>query len=137
MALSPSSQIDDVFIVGSGQTAPNSITGLEDIPRMLKQGKGVHIIPTLLDTSLFRPSLSDVAGIPVISLMKGQLGSVQAMAKRFGDVVASAVLLIALSPVIAIIALLIKLTSSGPVLFSQRRLGLKGKPFYLLNFERW
>lgn len=130
-----SSQIDDVFIVGSGQTAPNSMTGLEDIPRMLKQGKGVHIIPTLLDTSLFRPSLSDVAGIPVISLMKGQLGSVQAIAKRFGDVVASAVFLIALSPVIAIIALLIKLTSSGPVLFRQRRLGFKSKPFYLYKFR--
>ena len=133
--LSLPSQIDDVFIVGTGLATPGNTAGLKDIPRMLKQGKGVHIIPTLLDTSLFRPSLSDVAGIPVISLMKGQLGSVQAIAKRFSDVVASAVLLIALSPVIAIIALLIKLTSSGPVLFRQRRLGFKSKPFYLFKFR--
>ena len=128
-------QIDDVFIVGTGHAAHNNTMGLENIPRMLKQGKGVHIIPALLDTSLFRQALGDVAGIPVISLMKGQLGSVQAAAKRFGDVVASAVLLIALSPVIAIAALLIKLTSSGPVFFSQRRLGLKGEPFYLFKFR--
>ena len=130
-----SSQIDDVFIVGTGHATHNNVTGLEDIPRMLKQGKGVHIIPAMLDTSLFRQSLSEVAGIPVISLMKGQLGSVQAAAKRLGDFVVSAVLLIALLPVITIVALLIKLTSSGPVLFSQRRLGLKGESFHLFKFR--
>ncbi len=134
-AFPSSPQIDDVFIVGTGHATHDSVRGLEDIPRMLKQGKGVHIIPALLDTSLFRQSLSEVAGIPVISLMKGQLGSVQAAAKRLGDFVASAALLIALSPVIAIVALSIKLTSSGPVFFSQRRLGLKGNPFSLFKFR--
>lgn len=134
-ALSSAPQIDDVFIVGTGHATQNDLAGLEDIPRMLKQGKGVHIIPALLDTSLFHQSLSEVAGIPVISLMKGQLGSVQAAAKRFGDFAVSGVLLIALSPVIGMVAALVKLTSSGPVLFSQRRLGLKGRPFYLFKFR--
>jgi exopolysaccharide production protein ExoY len=134
-AFPSSSQIDDVFIVGTGHATHNNVTGLEDIPRLLKQGKGVHVIPALLDTSLFRQSLSEVAGIPVISLMKGQLGSVQSAAKRVGDVVASAVLLIALSPAIAIIAILVKLASNGPVFFRQRRLGYRGKPFYLFKFR--
>jgi exopolysaccharide production protein ExoY len=134
-AFPSSSQIDDVFIVGTGHATHNNVTGLEDIPRLLKQGKGVHVIPALLDTSLFRQSLSEVAGIPVISLMKGQLGSVQSAAKRVGDVVASAVLLIALSPAIAIIAILVKLASNGPVFFRQRRLGYRRKPFYLFKFR--
>lgn len=129
------SQVDDVFIVGTGQATYNNAAGLENIPRMLRQGKGVHIIPALMDTSLFRQSLSEVAGIPVISLMKGQLGGVQTAAKRLADFVASTVLLIALSPVMAIVALLIKLTSNGPVLFSQKRLGFKGEPFYLFKFR--
>ena len=134
-AFPSSSQIDDVFIVGTGHATHNNVTGLEDIPRLLKQGKGVHVIPALLDTSLFRQSLSEVAGIPVISLMKGQLGSVQSAAKRVGDVVASAGFLIALSPAIAIIAILVKLASNGPVFFRQRRLGYRGKPFYLFKFR--
>src|SRR5260370_8894668 len=95
-AFPSSSQIDDVFIVGSGHATHNNVTGLENIPRMLKQGKGVHIIPTLMDTSLFRQSLSEVVGIPVISLMKGQLGSVQSAANRLGDFLASPALLISL-----------------------------------------
>ena len=93
---------------------------------LLKQGKSVHIIPSLLDTRLFRQSLGDVAGIPVLSVSKGELNQVQAAVKRAADFVLSALLLIVLSPLLGAIALAIGLTSPGPVLFRQKRLGLEG-----------
>jgi lipopolysaccharide/colanic/teichoic acid biosynthesis glycosyltransferase len=55
--------------------------------------------------------------------------------KRMIDIVGSIVALVAISPVFLIIATLIKLTSEGPVLFRQKRLGLHGEPFTFLKFR--
>ncbi len=55
--------------------------------------------------------------------------------KRFIDVIGSLLALLALSPVMGMIALLIKLTSRGPVLFRQQRLGLHGTSFTFLKFR--
>jgi len=56
-------------------------------------------------------------------------------AKRALDIVVSAVLLVAFSWLMALIAVLVKLTSRGPVFFHQRRAGLGGKPFLMLKFR--
>jgi exopolysaccharide production protein ExoY len=114
---------DDVFLIGvnDGNDSP---VGADGVLALLKLGKSVHIIPSLLDTRLFRQSLGDVAGIPVLSVSKGELNPVQAAAKRVGDMLLSALL-----------ALAIKWTSPGPVLFRQKRLGFEGEPFTLLKFR--
>lgn len=103
--------------------------------RLLKEGKSVHVIPELLDARLFRQALGDIAGIPVISLLSGSLSVTQAAAKRVADFIGSIVLLILLSPILAIIACVIKLTSPGPVLFGQERLGKVGKSFKMYKFR--
>ena len=127
-------QFDDVFLIGVNDGA-NSPAGAQGVLTLLKQGKSVHIIPSLLNTRLFRQSLGDVAGIPVLSVSKGELNPVQAGVKRAFDFVISALLLIVLSPAMAVIAVAIKLTSPGPALFRQRRLGLNGKPFTFYKFR--
>ncbi len=127
-------EIDDVYLIGvnDGEDGP---AGAEYMLTLLKQGKSVHIIPSLLDTRLFRQSLGDIAGIPVLSVSKGELTPIQAAVKRTIDFIVSALLLIALSPVMAAIAVIVKLTSPGPVLFRQKRLGLNGEPFTLYKFR--
>ncbi len=127
-------EIDDVYLVGvnDGADGPASAEGMLTL---LKQGKSVHIIPSLLDTRLFRQSLGDIAGIPVLSVSKGDLTPVQAAVKRAVDFVVSALLLIVLSPVMAAIAVAIKLSSAGPALFRQSRMGLNGKPFTFYKFR--
>jgi exopolysaccharide biosynthesis polyprenyl glycosylphosphotransferase len=127
-------RFDDVFLIGVNDVADSPIGG-QGVLALLKQGKSVHIIPSLLDTRLFRQSLGDVAGIPVLSVSKGELNPIQAAAKRAVDFVLSVLLAIVLSPVMGAIAIAIKLTSSGPVLFRQKRLGLEGEPFTLLKFR--
>jgi exopolysaccharide production protein ExoY len=127
-------EFDDVFLIGVSNGA-DSLLGAEGVLALLKQGKSVHIIPSLLDTRLFRQSLGDVAGIPVLSVSKGELNPVQAAAKRAVDFVLSAVLLVVLSPLMALIALAVKFTSPGPALFRQKRLGLEGKPFSVNKFR--
>ena len=57
------------------------------------------------------------------------------MSKRILDLVITLPLLVLISPVLAVIALIIKLTSPGPVLFRQERTGLGGEPFMMLKFR--
>jgi exopolysaccharide production protein ExoY len=103
--------------------------------RLLKEGKSVHIIPELLDARLFRQALGDIAGIPVISMLSGSVSVTQAATKRVADFVGSIALLILLSPVFAVIASVLKLSSRGPILFGQKRVGRVGKLFTMYKFR--
>ena len=103
--------------------------------RLLKEGKSVHIVPELLDARLFRQALGDIGGIPVISLLSGSVSVTQAAAKRVADIVGSTIFLICLSPIFAAIACVIKLTSPGPALFGQTRVGKVNKLFTMYKFR--
>ncbi len=127
-------QFDDVYLIGVNDGA-DFPAGAEGVLALLKNGKSVHIIPSLLDTRLFRQSLGDVAGIPVLSVSKGELSPIQSAVKRTVDFAGSAILLVVLSPLIGAIALVVRRTSPGPALFRQKRLGLKGEPFTLYKFR--
>ena len=68
-------------------------------------------------------------------MSKGELSPIQSAVKRSVDFVLSSILLVVLSPLIGVVALAVKLTSSGPALFRQKRLGLNGEPFTLYKFR--
>lgn len=127
-------KFDDIYLLGVNNGA-DSPAGAEGVLALLRKGKSVHIIPSLLDTRLFRQSLGDVAGIPVLSVSKGELSPIQSAVKRSVDFVLSSILLLALSPLMGAIAFAVRLTSRGPALFRQNRLGLNGDPFTLLKFR--
>src|ERR1039458_3124432 len=97
-------EVDDVYVIGVNDGSASAGCMLT----LLKQGKSVHVVPSLLDTRLFRQSLGDIA---VLSVSKGELTPVQTAIKRAVDFVVSALLLIVLSPVIVAITVAIKLTS--------------------------
>jgi len=123
---------DDAFIIG-GIDGGYSI----DNPALqfLKRGASVHIVPGLFDARLFKQVLGEVAGVPVISLVSGRLNRIQSLVKRAVDLLGAVILIVLLAPLLALIAAAIKLTSAGPVLFAQKRLGKDGKPFMLYKFR--
>ena len=55
--------------------------------------------------------------------------------KRFGDIFVSGIMILVLSPILLILALLIKLTSKGPIVFTQTRIGKNGKPITIYKFR--
>jgi exopolysaccharide production protein ExoY len=122
-------EAEDAFVI-SGAEICNSLT-----LHLLKEGKCVHLVPELWDARLFRHAFGDVAGIPVISLLSGSRGVVQAALKRLADVVVASIVLILGSPLFGLIFAIIKMSSDGPVIFGQRRLGKNGKPFSVLKFR--
>ena len=105
------------------------------IPQFLKRGVETHIVPAVFDASIFRLALSGVGGVPLITVRNGELDAVEAVIKRATDFAGSALLLALASPLMAILALLVKISSPGPVFFRQERLGKHGRRIYIYKFR--
>lgn len=99
------------------------------------EGVEAWLMMDFLNAQISRPSFDSFHGKPVLVFRSTPEPSWQSVAKQLIDFVGAAVLLVLLLPVFAIIALLIKLTSPGPVLFRQLRCGLNGKPFTMYKFR--
>lgn len=95
----------------------------------------VHMVPSMLDLAFARTPVSALGGIPLISLRESALSETQRVFKRMCDVVGSLVLLALLSPLLLLIAVLIRLESPGPVLFFQERIGESGHRFKMIKFR--
>jgi exopolysaccharide biosynthesis polyprenyl glycosylphosphotransferase len=80
-------------------------------------------------------TVEDFLGIPLIKINQPQERFFSGLAKRFMDIVFSFIGLIILSPLFLIIAILIKLTSKGPVFYKQERMTMDGDRFYMVKFR--
>jgi exopolysaccharide biosynthesis polyprenyl glycosylphosphotransferase len=95
----------------------------------------VRVVPDLLQFIALRASLEDLDGLPVINPNDTQLQGVHAWVKRGLDVAVSGVALAALAIPMAIMAALVRLTSAGPVFYTQERMGLDGRAFTVYKFR--
>ena len=100
-----------------------------------REGVDVHVVPDLLQFIALRARLENLDGVPIISLNDVPLRGFNSVLKRTIDVAISSTALLALSIPFAIIAALIRRTSSGPVFYTQERMGLDGKAFQVLKFR--
>jgi exopolysaccharide biosynthesis polyprenyl glycosylphosphotransferase len=97
----------------------------------------VYVVPRFFELGLV-PQGSDtqlIWGIPIYRLHRANVRPLQWRTKRIIDVVLSAVALVALAPIMGLIALAVRLSSPGPVLFRQLRLGQHGRSIQILKFR--
>ena len=102
---------------------------------LLRRRWCVHMVPALMDARLFRYSLDELGGTPAIRLEVGRLGPAEAALKRGLDVAGAAIGLVVLAPFLGLIAAAIRLTSPGPALFTQPRIGRNGARFRIYKFR--
>jgi Undecaprenyl-phosphate glucose phosphotransferase len=95
----------------------------------------LRLVPDVLHVATLHSSVEDFDGLPVINLRESPLVGWAAIQKRAFDVVGSALALAVTAPLIALIALAIRLTSGAPVLYVQERMGLDGRVFRMLKFR--
>ncbi|NOZ75501.1 MAG: undecaprenyl-phosphate glucose phosphotransferase [FCB group bacterium] len=95
----------------------------------------IRIIPDIYDFSLVNYSVSEVAGMPVFTLNETPITGINHVTKRTEDVVGSLLFILILSPVMLLIAILIRLTSGPPILYRQERVSWNGKSFPMLKFR--
>jgi exopolysaccharide biosynthesis polyprenyl glycosylphosphotransferase len=95
----------------------------------------VFFVPDMDRLRVSRMRLSEIAGIPFISLRGCGLSGMDRIIKRTFDIVSSALALLLLSPLLLLLAILVKSNSPGPVLYRQERLGRENRPFSMLKFR--
>lgn len=95
----------------------------------------VSILPDLYQILLGSVKVSHLFGTPLIEIKQDLLPVWQAVTKRVIDVVASALFLLLFSPGYAAVALMVRMSSPGPIFFGQERIGLGGVPFKIWKFR--
>jgi Undecaprenyl-phosphate glucose phosphotransferase len=101
-----------------------------------KSGVHTKFIPDYNNIIHSKPVTEDMDGLPVINIRNVPLTDpVKATAKRAVDICGALVGIILFSPVMLVVATLIKLTSPGPIIFKQERVGLHNKPFMMYKFR--
>jgi len=95
----------------------------------------IQFVPDLFEIMTQRVRVSEIDGIPLLALRAYPLEAWNRAAKRTFDIVLSAAFLTVSAPIMAIVALLVRADSPGPVLFRQRRIGRDGREFTMLKFR--
>lgn len=107
----------------------NLVEGLKDTTA------SVYFVPDTLVFDLIQGRVDHVEGIPIIAICDSPLIGMSGVIKRCFDIVVASLGLLACAPLLLLIAAVVKLTSPGPVIFSQRRYGLNGEVINVHKFR--
>lgn len=124
--------VDEVIIA-----LPNASSQdlLNVISRCDRSTISIKVLPDQFQIMAGQMSISELSGLPLLNLRDVALRGWKLTLKRTIDLVGSAVGLVLLSPLLFLIAILIKLDSPGPALYTQERMGLDGKRFHVIKFR--
>lgn len=111
------------------KTIEQIITEVEDTNVVIK------VIPDMQDYLLGTIRSNSIFHAPLLQISPDLMPAWQQSIKRIIDIVVSIIAMIILSPAYLVIGLIIKLTSKGPVLYKQQRMGVHGKPFTMIKFR--
>ncbi len=95
----------------------------------------LYFIPDLGNLATLRANVEEFDGMPIISLQASPLYGWNSLLKKAMDLTVGGLAFCFFLPVMSVIAIVIKLTSSGPVLYRQERMGLDGNRFEMLKFR--
>ena len=124
--------IDQVWV-----TLP--LTKMESIEKLSRKlhsvAVDVMLIPDIASLRLLNYSITQLDGIPIINMSVSPMSSANVVVKWLEDKILASLILILISPLMLVIAIAIKLSSSGPVLYKQERISWNGKSFNMLKFR--
>ena len=125
-------QVDHLYIALPPE---HHLKTIDLLDAMSRECIDVKVVPDLLQVIALKARLWDLDGVPVIDVNDVPLQGFNSIVKRVLDILISATLLILLSIPLAVLALLVRITSRGPALFRQERMGLDGRPFAIVKFR--
>lgn len=123
----------------SGVLVSAKHANLEPVENVIKlceiEGVETWLVADFFATQIAHASFDELLGHPLIVFRSAPETSWQMLAKLLIDFFGAVILILLAAPLLAVIALLVKLTSSGPVFFRQQRSGLNGAPFTIFKFR--
>lgn len=124
--------VDIVFVVLSNDEQAD----LEYIlSQLTDEMVDVKVVPDLFRFVTLRGGVDEIEGLPIVSLQGSPLYGWNSLSKRLLDIIVSFIVILVSWPFMLSIALLVKLTSRGPVFYIQERMGLDGRTFRMLKFR--
>ncbi len=125
--------VDEIIFVGSKPSDLDSLDGILEICR--EQGICTRVAIDLFPAKVSRVSMEFLENVPLLTFSTTPDHAFSLFVKRVMDIVLSVILLVLLFPFMALVGVLIKLTSRGPIIYRQVRCGLFGRRFILYKFR--
>jgi len=125
-------QLDEIWICLTLEEA-GQFQGL--VNKLASSSAKIKFSPDLFMLRLLNHGIGEVAGVPMIDVSNSPFEGKKLYLKNVEDFLLSLLISILLSPLLIVIAILVKLNSRGPILYKQDRVGLNGKPFAMLKFR--
>lgn len=122
-----------LLIISIPQVANSDLNRAIDI--LKEETINIHLIPDFSEWLALGATVDEINGIPLIQINESPLFGFQVWLKRTMDFVLSLIGILFLLPFFVVIAVLIKVTSRGPVFYAQERVGLDGRTFKMLKFR--
>ena len=95
----------------------------------------LYFVPDVFGISIIQGRLQDMNGVPVVGICETPFTGINELTKRLSDIVLASLILLLVSPLLLAIAVGVKLSSPGPVVFKQRRNGLDGEEIIVYKFR--
>jgi putative colanic acid biosynthesis UDP-glucose lipid carrier transferase len=109
------------------------------IVELLEQVQGttasIFFVPDVFGISIIQGRLQDMNGVPVVGICETPFTGTNELVKRISDIVLASIILILISPILLVLAIGVKLSSPGPIIFKQRRNGLQGEEIIVYKFR--
>ena len=107
----------------------------ELLERLQGTTASLFFVPDVFGISIIQGRLEDMNGIPVVGICETPFTGTNALAKRASDIVLGTIILIIIAPLLVAIAIGVKMSSPGPVIFRQKRNGLDGEKITVYKFR--
>jgi exopolysaccharide biosynthesis polyprenyl glycosylphosphotransferase len=124
-------QVHRILVAASEQFSPESL----NIYRQLQNSVNIAMMPHYYELISWRSRLTDLSGTPFLEIAQPHLSAWDRSMKRAFDLCISSAVLLAISPLLLVVAVGVKLSSPGPVFFRQVRLGRSAEPFRVIKFR--
>lgn len=124
--------IDIIYITLPPSMHAQIMTLLDDLKDTTAS---IYFVPDFFMADLIQGRIDEIDGLPVVAVCETPFTGFDGLIKRLSDVLIAIVLLLLLTPALIAIAITVKLSSPGPVLFNQRRYGLDGQEIIVYKFR--
>lgn len=124
--------VDHIYLALPMTSQPRILALLENLRDTTTS---IYFVPDIFVADLIQARVDQVDGIPVVAVCETPFYGVNGLVKRISDYVFASIILVLIAPLMLLIALGVKLSSPGPVIFRQRRYGLDGKEIWVYKFR--
>ncbi|MDP1864081.1 MAG: undecaprenyl-phosphate glucose phosphotransferase [Thiobacillus sp.] len=124
--------IDLVYITLPMASQPRTLSLLD---ALRDTTASVYFVPDIFVSDLIQARIDHIRGMPIVALTESPTLGVSGIGKRISDVVIAGLILLLIWPLLLILAVGVKLSSPGPVIFKQRRYGLDGQEILVYKFR--